>query len=101
MGSAVFRALRGRSAPGVIHTESRMSTRLCPHVLNRPPQVSDAERAEVVAFSPPQPSARHHAVAVSDARTRTLQSLNESRDVHVGRELENHVHMVAHDPEIH
>ncbi len=77
-----------------------MSGCLRPHVLNRPPQVSDAERAEVVAVSPPQPGAWHHAVAVSDARTRTLQSLNESRDVHVGRELENQVHMVTHDPEI-
>src|SRR5437667_1148090 len=113
-----LRALRGRARPGArphrahtdaqpglstrdfIHSESRMSGRLRPHVLNRPPQVTDAERAEVVAVGPPQPGAWHHAVAVGDARTRTLQALNESRDVGAGRELENHVHVVPHYPEI-
>src|SRR5437773_5595863 len=77
-----------------------MSGRLRPHILNRPPQITDPERAEVVAVGPPQPGPWHHAVAVGDARTRSLQSLNESRDVHVGRKLEDQVHEIPHDSDI-
>src|SRR2546429_9968905 len=85
-----LRALRGRARPGArphrahtdaqpglstrdfIHAESRMSGRLRPHVLNRPPQATRAERAAVVAVSPPHAGPWHHSVGVDDRPARLL-----------------------------
>jgi len=47
-----------------------------------------------------QARAGHHAVAVGNARARAFQSLNESRNVDVRREVENHMHVVPHDPKV-
>jgi len=73
---------------------------LRPHVSNGALQVSHTQRPQVVAVRPPQWGAGHHAVAVRYARARTLQPLNEPCNVDVGRELENQVHVVSHDPEL-
>ena len=76
-----------------------MSRRLCPYVSYRPRKIPNAQRSQIVSVRPPQASARHHAVAVGNAGTGALQSLNESRDVDAGREFQHQVQVVSHDAE--
>src|SRR5439155_23258600 len=59
------------------------------------------QRPQVVAVRPPQWGARHHSVTVREPRAGNLQPLNEPWNVDVGRELENQVHVISHDPELH
>ena len=66
-------------------------------VIHHESQLPRADAAEVVSLCPTKRSPGHEPIAVRDARTGSLESLNQSRRVEHGRELEHDVDVIRDD----
>ena len=73
---------------------------LIPHVGCDAGKLADADRAKVVALFPPETSPPRVAVAVRDPRARALEALDQPRRVVDGRQLEQEMDVIAHDPDL-
>ena len=74
---------------------------LVAHVRRDAGKLADADRPKVIALLPADAPPPRVAVAVRDPRARALETLDQARRVVDGGKLEEEMHMVAHDPDLH
>src|SRR6266545_6392768 len=70
---------------------------LPPHVFRHVAQLLHAHGPQVVSRRPPQRVVARETIPVRKSRTGALKSLNQPGYVEGGWQLEQHVHMIAHD----
>src|SRR5918996_2928177 len=71
------------------HCQLRMPSGLIPDVLDHGLELPDSDASQVVSFGPVERRTGHEAVPIGEASARPLQPLDEPRDVHDWRQLQD------------